>query len=131
MERCRCASGGAVIVHVMERRPIPDGRGYEAGSDGLIYNPSGRALKGVDNKRGYLYVDLRMEGDQKFKHYKVHRLVALAWHGHPPDGKPEIRHLNGVRDDNRPANLAWGDRRDSWNDWRQHNGRPLRPTAPA
>jgi hypothetical protein len=36
----------------------------------------------------------------------AHRLACEAWHG--LGDKLEVRHLNGVRTDNRPANLCWG-----------------------
>ena len=37
----------------------------------------------------------------------VHRLVCAAFHGPQPPGH-QVRHLNGIRDDNRAANLRWG-----------------------
>jgi hypothetical protein len=38
---------------------------------------------------------------------KVHRLMALAHLGLPPAGKNEVAHGNGIRTDNRIANLRW------------------------
>jgi len=37
----------------------------------------------------------------------AHRAIALAFLGPPPEGKSEINHKNGVRDDNRLENLEW------------------------
>ena len=52
---------------------------------------------------GYRVVSFRETGPMR-----VHRLVALAFHGAAPDGKSVVRHLNGNKLDNRAANLAWG-----------------------
>ena len=38
----------------------------------------------------------------------VHRLVALAFHGEPPQGASIVRHLNSDPIDNTPGNLSWG-----------------------
>lgn len=38
----------------------------------------------------------------------VHRAVALAFIGLPPNGLKEVLHINGVPSDNRPENLRYG-----------------------
>jgi len=38
---------------------------------------------------------------------KVHRLVALAFLGAPPDNAPEVDHIDHVRTNNRIENLRW------------------------
>ena len=67
---------------------------------GLLREPS-------PDKDGYL----------RFKHkgrwWYVAVLVCLAFHG-----RPEVRHLNGDRQDNRPRNVAWGSRRQNERDKR-------------
>lgn len=88
-------------------RVIPGHRGYEASSLGRVRSVArtlrdGRAAGGVvlkpqRDKDGYLTVLLGR------KRVRVNVAVALAFHG-----RPEVMHLNDVRDDNRPGNLAWG-----------------------
>lgn len=52
----------------------------------------------------YLTVNLFI--NWKFKHCKIHRLVAAAFIPNP-DNKPEVNHVNGDRYDNRIENLEW------------------------
>jgi hypothetical protein len=37
----------------------------------------------------------------------VHRLVALGFHGEPPEDQPQVNHIDGDRQNNDPANLEW------------------------
>ena len=53
---------------------------------------------------GYIRYWLFKEGRQKW--ILAHRLVAQAFL-HNPDNKPQINHINGVRNDNRLENLEW------------------------
>lgn len=75
-------------------RTLTDGR--EAG---------GVVLEGTPDQDGYLRVTY---GKRKLG---VAVLVCLAWHG-----PPEVRHLNGNCQDNRPENLAWGSHRENEQD---------------
>lgn len=54
---------------------------------------------------GYVVMDLWR--DSRPTRVKVHHLVLEAFVGPCPD-RMECRHLNNIRDDNRPSNLAWG-----------------------
>lgn len=49
---------------------------------------------------GYASVSIRN------KTYLVHRLVAMAWIPNP-EGKPQVNHIDGVRNNNSVENLEW------------------------
>ncbi|MBO5714322.1 MAG: HNH endonuclease [Clostridia bacterium] len=70
-----------------------------------IYNPNGELQKlKPSDCHGYLGISFWIRG----KSYRklVHRLVAEAFIPNP-ENKPEINHKNGIRNDNRVANLEW------------------------
>lgn len=86
-------------------RPIPGYPGYFASDTGGIWSAPRKGTPGGWRKphistTGYLQVNIGVTR-------KVHRLVALAFHGLPSDTQV-VRHLNGNRLDNRAENLAWG-----------------------
>lgn len=67
---------------------------------GLVYGPRGRPLGGP-NRDGYLVTrDKRYTPATEF----IHRLVWAAVRGPIPDGM-EVNHRNGIKADNRLANL--------------------------
>lgn len=66
---------------------------------------AGRILQLSHTRDGYLRATVYRDG--KSRRFFVHRLVALAFIGPPPDGRPEIDHLNCRKTDNRPNNLEW------------------------
>lgn len=108
----------------MNMKPIPGYQGrYAAGDDGRIYSLHTHGpMVGFRDKDGYASVSLRRVRDRNVhpKRFQVHRLVAIAFHGDAPDGKCEVRHLNGERNDNRPCNLAWGTKAENGADTRRH-----------
>lgn len=70
-------------------------------ADGKKKTFKGKILKLIKNKKnGYLYVSI------KGKTYLVHRLVAEAFIPNP-ENKPDIDHINTVRDNNKAENLRW------------------------
>lgn len=77
--------------------------------------------------RGYAVVGLYTPDCQKYRN-ESHRIVARVFHGPKPPGL-EVRHLNGIRDDNRPENLRYGTRSENSADKRFHQLHPgqIRP----
>lgn len=72
-------------------------------------------------RTGYERASVVTEGKPRtFKMALVHRLICAAFHGNPTPEKPQVRHLNSIRTDNRPLNLAWGDRFDNARDAVNH-----------
>ena len=96
-------------------RAIPGHEGYQASDAGRVRSTDrflddgryrcGTVLKPWLAGEGYEYVSL----GKGFK-TGVHRMVALAFHGAPPIGRPEAAHLNGNRRDNRAHNIVWASR---------------------
>lgn len=89
---------------------------------GLVLHP-GKVLKQHPvNKWGHLSVMLSMEG--KTRRVLVHRLVLLAFSGPSPDGKEQVRHLDGGTANNQLTNLQWGDGHDDALDRVRHGTHP-------
>lgn len=55
---------------------------------------------GSTNGEGYLQVRINN------KHYKVHRLIAMAFHSNP-NNLPEVDHIDRNKQNNKPENLRW------------------------
>lgn len=108
--------------------PIPSDPGYFVSSDGCaVYTtcirgrPEPIELRQRENE-GYLYVRLRA------KDRAIHRIVAATFLGPRPPGM-EVRHLDGNKRNNAPANLAYGTRSENIQDRARH-GAPSRPPRP-
>lgn len=81
--------------------------GYQISNYGRIWSSKqhGRYMKPSPNNRGYLQINLIAKNGKRKKEL-VHRLVAIAFIDNP-EGKPEVNHINHIRDDNRVENLEW------------------------
>ena len=108
-------------------QPIPGFGGYEASTFGRIRSvdrvlADGRRAGGVvlaatEDDNGYLRVTLYANGRKQTM--QVHVLVALAFHGPRPRGR-EACHLDGVKVNCRPGNLAWGTKSRNAKDRERH-----------
>lgn len=77
---------------------------YSVTSDGrVIGKKSGKELK-----RSYCngYARVKLYRDAKGKTILVHRIVADAFIPNE-QGKPQVNHINSIKDDNRVENLEW------------------------
>lgn len=63
-----------------------------------------RILKPCVNVEGYPKVSLCKEG--AIRRFPIHRIVAQAFIPNP-DGKPEINHIDGCKENNSVSNLEW------------------------
>ena len=83
---------------------------YQIDSSGFVislnYNNTKekKVLKHRINKKGRPYINLSKDG--KYKSFEIHRLVAEHFIPNP-DHKPQVNHINGIKDDNRIGNLEW------------------------
>ena len=78
---------------------------YEISDMGRIRRLSdGGTMRPAVNQNGYQHVVLSKDG--KTKDFRVHRLVATHFIENKA-GKRDVNHKNGIKTDNRVANLEW------------------------
>lgn len=77
---------------------------YLISNYGRVFSMYSHKVMGLTiNNDGYAKISLYTKNDTR-KTEAVHRLVALAFVPNP-DHKPEVNHINGIRNDNRAENL--------------------------
>lgn len=88
-----------IILHGLKVRVFGNGKSIQ-----VFRNKLWVPLK-FKESYGYPLVTLKYKSLRK--HYKVSRLVALAYIPNP-NNLPVVMHLNNIRTDNRVENLRWG-----------------------
>ena len=82
-----------------------------------IWDGHTREIKPQKDKKGYMLVSLCKNG--KVKQFYAHRLLALHFIPNP-ENKPEVDHINGIRDDNRLENLRWVTHKENMNGFKSN-----------
>lgn len=82
-----------------------DGYDYLVNNFGVVINNiTKNKITPIVDKYGYHRI--RLYKDTKWKNYRIHQLVAIAFLNHKIDGfKIVVNHINGVKNDNRVENL--------------------------
>ena len=86
-----------IVIRSIENYPR-----YFIAADGRMFRELNPTLK----ENGYMYAKL-VNAPYTQKHFFVHRLVAEAWIGPPPDPSFDVDHGDGVRHHNHVDNLEW------------------------
>ena len=99
------------------------GWSYEVSNSGKVRRAGTRVtltpmLTGAKQNQ---YETVLLCGWNKQRAAKVHRLVAEAFLGPAPEGKPLVLHRDGNRRNNRPGNLYYGSQSDNMRDMRKHH----------
>lgn len=77
---------------------------YFISENSEVFNKHGKKLSPVDNGKGYLILNINIDGKRKCK--AIHRLVAEAFIPNP-DNLPEVNHKDANRRNNSIENLEW------------------------
>ena len=79
---------------------------YEASNIGRVKSiKSNKMLKPMKKRTGYYAVGLYKNAIRKY--VSLHRVVAIAFIGNPPEGKDQINHIDGDKANNSVQNLEW------------------------
>jgi hypothetical protein len=123
-----CGPIGSAKIQEEEWRLVAHSRGYEVSTLGRVRR-AGRMLNPCPNTDGYPIVDVWFE-DKTHKRRGVHALVCEAFIGPRPAGH-ECCHNNGIRHDNRLANLRYATHAENELDKLQHGTRARGTSHPS
>jgi hypothetical protein len=91
-------------------KQIPGFEQFTISHNGEIRGVNGKILKKFIHTKGslcgYATIGFWIRGENKTRHQKVHRLVAMTWVPNP-DNKPEVNHKDGNKLNNHFQNLEW------------------------
>lgn len=83
---------------------------YEVSNLGRVRSLPRKGTKGGIVKASYSnskhYAHIPLTKNKRGRTVSLHRVVAQAWIPNP-DNKPQVNHKNGIKSDNRVANLEW------------------------
>src|SRR5690349_22214909 len=87
---------------------IPEWLCYSVSNKGRVRSDRrGQILSPAKHSLGYRYVTLtKYDPDKVVWRGGVHRLVAAAFVANP-EGKPDVNHIDGRRENNAPESLEW------------------------
>lgn len=112
-------------------KEVPGFPGYQVSDEGRIRSlrrTNARLCKTEVDEDGYHRLSLSLGATRV--HQVLSRLVALAFHGPAPAGKPICRHLDGDTNNNRPGNLAWSTQAENMADKVRHGTAQVGSTHP-
>lgn len=78
--------------------------GYYITENSEVFNKYGKKLSPVNNGKGYLILNININGSRKCK--AIHRMMAEAFIPNP-ENLPEVNHKDANRQNNSIANLEW------------------------
>jgi hypothetical protein len=94
-------------------------KGFSVSSFGRVRNDkTNYILSPPIDTYGYPKICIIVDG--KIKNIRVHRLVALAFIGDPPDGKTQVAHNDGNPRNNLVSNLRWATNKENMQDKQRH-----------
>ncbi len=102
-------------------KQIPNYPDYLINDKGQVFSKkcnTFKRLKESKTKKGYSTI--RLSNNVKIKHFRIHRLVLMAFDRMPKNGE-QTRHLDNDKSNNNISNIKWGTCQENSNDkWLVH-----------